>query len=124
METSSSVDPADLGAAASGATGSFENVEGDDQCKILDGADEVNLQTNVPHDADHQEGNVRVRGTQQGQYAGPAAPRPPTTVSSGNDIGPSVSQINTPERRGQVDLPPDSWQHPQAHGPPRQPARG
>ena len=81
---SSVSDPADLGAAASGATGSFENIDGDDQCEILDGADEVNPHTQVPHDPERQEGNVRVQEPQQGQQ------RAPTNVSSGNDIGPSV----------------------------------
>ena len=115
MESRGSTDPADTGAAASsGVTGSFDNVDGDDQCHIVDGADEVPLQQ------EQQEGEVRVQGHEQGRTA---TQRAPTTVSSGNDIGPSVSQVQTPERRGQVDLPPDSWNHPQANGPPRRAAR-
>ena len=115
MESRGSTDPADVGAAASsGVTGSFDNVDDGDHCHIVDGADEVPLQQ------EQHEGEVRVQGHQQGQTTTQGAP---TIVSSGNDIGPSVSQVQTPERRGQVDLPPNSWNHPLANGPPRRAAR-
>ena len=113
-------------AGSSGAApSSFENVisdEGiDDTTPIFRGVDEDQLDPQVHQEREPQQEQVRVREHEQGQ---PAQRAPtPTAVSSGNEIGPSVSQVNTPERRGQVELPPESWTHPNANGPPRRIAR-
>ena len=109
-------DPASSGAAAS----SFAHIGSDDQMDDADGEQALILEGadgETEHLQGHQQGQVRVQGQQQGQSA-------PTNASSGNEPGPSVSQFNTPERHGQGerlgdDLPPDSWSHPQAKGPPR-----
>ena len=82
--------PASSGASASSFALIGENrddVDGE-PALILNGADDENehLQGQQP-----QQGEVRVQGHQQGQ----SVQRAPTTTSSANDLGPSVSQINT-----------------------------
>ena len=105
------------------APSSFENVildeAFDDTAPIFRGVDEDDhLDQQVQQEQQPQQDQVRVQEPQQGQQA-QRATNTPTVTSSGQDPGPSVSQMNTPERQGQVQLPPESWNHPNANGPPR-----
>ena len=115
-------DPAESSGAGA-RTSSFENVilddVDDDTAPIFRGVgDDDLLDQQVQQEQLPLQEPVRVQENQQGRPA-QRATNTPTVTSSGQDPGPSVSQMNTPERQGQVQLPPESWNHPQANGPPR-----